>query len=147
LWGLLRPVDEIPPYRLHICSRLSGMDRLEPTWRKVIPDVLAEAGEAAGPGVVLDLRSPGYQSIGLPSGLADRTITLRVRQNALGGRRIGDVSAKRVRGEAAHHLLESGMDPDDPQALAEILAERWPVQLAGPARPGKPWTLTLLTTD
>lgn len=145
LWGILRPVDEIPPYRLNICARLAGMDRLESTWRSVIPEVLAEAAEGASPGIVLDLRSPSFQDIGLPDGMADRTVTLRVRQNALGGRRIGDVIAKRVRGEAARHLLESGLDPAHPEALAEILAERWPVQLAGPARPGKPWTLTLRT--
>ena len=147
LWGLLRPVDEIPPYRLHICARLVGMDRLESTWRGVIPEVLAEAAQGASPGVFLDLRSPGYQDIGLPDGMAERTVTLRVRRDAPGGRRIGDVIAKRVRGEAAHHLLESGRDPVEPESLAEIIAERWPVQLAGPARPGKPWTLTLLSTD
>lgn len=141
LWGALRPVDRIPSYRLHVCARLVGMDRLEPTWRTVLPDALAKA---AGPqGVVLDLRSPGYQAIGMPAGLGDRTVTLRVRQDAADGGRIGDVVAKRVRGQAARHLLESGADADDPDALAAVLAERWPLQLAPPTRPGSPWTMTL----
>jgi hypothetical protein len=144
LWGALRPVDRIPPYRLHVCARLVGMDRLEPTWRTVLPDVLAEA---AGPhGVVLDLRSPSYQAIGMPTGLGDRTVTLRVRQDAVDGGRIGDVVAKRVRGQAARHLLESGADVDDPEALAGVLAECWPVELAPPTRAGSPWAMTLSTS-
>ena len=145
LWGALRPVDRIPSYRLHVCSRLLGLDRLEPTWRTVLPDVLAGA---AGPrGVVLDLRSPAYRAIGMPAGLGERTVTLRVGQAAFGRARIGDVVAKRVRGQAARHLLESGADPGDPEALADVLGERWPVGLEAPPRPGAPWSMTLFMAD
>ena len=144
LWGLLRLSDRIPSYRLHICSQLVGMDRFEPTWRKVLPEVLTAA---AGPdGLVIDLRSPAYQAIGVPVGLGDRTMTLRVDQ-ASTGRRIGDVVAKRIRGQAARLLLESAAEPGEPDALADILAERWPVRLEAPARSGKPWTLTLTADD
>lgn len=144
LWGALRPGDEIPPYRMHVCSRLVGMDGLEPTWRTVLPDVLAAA---AGPaGVVVDLRSSSYQAVGMPTGLGDRTVTLRVDQGPR-GHRIGDVIAKRVRGEAARHLLESDEVPTDPEALAEALADRWPVRLMGPDRRGGPWTMTLTVAD
>lgn len=140
LWGALRPVDRIPSYRLHVCARLFGMDRLEPTWRTVLPDVLAGA---AGPhGLVLDLRSPSYQSMGMPSGLGDRTVTLRVRQEG-SIRRIGDVVAKRVRGQAARYLLESGADVDDAEALAGVLGECWLVRLDPPTRPGSPRVMTL----
>jgi hypothetical protein len=145
LWGVLRLSDRIPSYRLHVCSRLVGMDRLEPTWRTVLPEVLAAAAGDAGP--VLDLRSPTYQAMGMPVGQAYRTVTLRVDQAGGGGRRIGDVVAKRIRGQAARHLLESAAEPGEPDALADILAERWPVRLEAPARSSKPWTLTLTADD
>ncbi len=145
LWGLLRPADRIPPYRLHVCSRLVGMDRLEPEWRTVLGDRLAEA--AGSDGIVLDLRSPSYQAMGMPNGLGDRTISLRVARSADSGRPIGDVVAKRIRGQAAHDLLESGDEPDDPGAIGRILAERWPVRLRPPERAGTSWTMTLTADD
>ena len=144
LWGLLRPADRVPPYRLHVCSRLVGIDRLEPTWRAVLPDVLAEA---AGPrGIVLDLRSPGYQAIGMPMGLADRTVALRV-DRAAWGQRVGDVVAKRVRGRAARLLLESGADPDAPERLLEVLGDRWRARLEERGTRTHRWTLSLTATD
>ncbi len=145
LWGLVRPADRIPPYRLHVCSRLVGIDRLEPTWRTVLGDRLADA---AGPdGIVLDLRSPSYQAMGMPTGLGDRTIALRVDRSASDGRPIGDVLAKRIRGQAARRLLETVDEPADPGALARILAESWPVRLQEPDRGDRPWTMTLTADD
>jgi cytoplasmic iron level regulating protein YaaA (DUF328/UPF0246 family) len=140
LWGALRPSDRIPPYRLHVCSRLVGMDRLEPIWRAVLPDVLAKA--AGADGIVVDLRSPTYQATGMPRNLGDRTVTLRVDQGPA-GQRIGDVVAKRVRGEVARYLLESEARPQVPDELANLLAHRWPVRVIAPEQHGKPWTMTL----
>jgi cytoplasmic iron level regulating protein YaaA (DUF328/UPF0246 family) len=144
LWGLLRLGDRIPPYRLILFSRLVGMgERLDAAWRAVLPDALASA--ALPRGLILDLRSPEYQMIGRATGLDHRTVTLRVSQQGM-GRRIGDVVAKRVRGEAAHVLLESGVEPSGPDELAALLGERWPVSLEASGRVGSS-TLTLFTED
>jgi cytoplasmic iron level regulating protein YaaA (DUF328/UPF0246 family) len=144
LWGSVRISDRIPTYRLHVCARLIGMDRLEPTWRTVLPEVLRDA--AGDDGMVVDLRSPTYRATGMPLGLSHRTVILRVDQRRA-GRRIGDVIAKRIRGEAVHQLLESTAEVAEPDALAGILAERWPARLDPPVRPRAPWTLTLTADD
>ena len=144
LWGTLRPEDRIPPYRLHVCARLVGMDRLEPAWRTVLPDTLTDA--AAGRGPILDLRSPLYQAVGRPRGLDNETVTLRIRPSPGGPDRIGDVIAKRVRGEAASHLLSSEADPEDALDLADLLATRWSIEIDPPAGRNRTWTVTLLAT-
>jgi hypothetical protein len=144
LWGLLRLGDRIPSYRLSVHARLVGMDGLEPTWRTVLPESLASAADKHA--VILDLRSPVYEAIGMPKGLDDRLVRFHVEQRRIGPR-IGDVVAKRIRGQAARFLLESGADPAEPDELATILGERWPVLLSAPARPRRSWTLTLIAAD
>jgi cytoplasmic iron level regulating protein YaaA (DUF328/UPF0246 family) len=144
LWGALRPMDRIPSYRLHVCGRLVGMDRLEPAWRELLPPVLADAAAQRGP--VLDLRSRAYQAVGRPAGLDEQTVSLRIRPSPDGPARIGDVTAKRVRGEAASHLLSSGQDPEDPLDVADVLAVRWPIEVDPPAHRSRTWTITRQAT-
>jgi cytoplasmic iron level regulating protein YaaA (DUF328/UPF0246 family) len=145
LWGALQPSDQIPAYRMRPWANLVGTGRVEPLWRFVLPDLFARL--AGRDGVVVDLRPPSFQAMGMPAGLGDRTVGVRVAQTDGVGRRIGDVVAKRIRGEAAHHLLASGSDPANPDGLADLLGDRWPVVLEPPPRPGRPWTLTLTASD
>jgi hypothetical protein len=141
LWGALRPADRIPPYRLHVCARLVGMDRLEPAWRTLLPGTLTEAAAQRGP--ILDLRSPVYQAVGRPGGMDDQTVTLRIRPSRGGPAHIGDVIAKRVRGQAASHLLSSEADSADPLDIADLLATRWSIEVDPPAGRNRTWTITL----
>jgi cytoplasmic iron level regulating protein YaaA (DUF328/UPF0246 family) len=141
LWGALRPADRIPPYRLNVCARLVGMDRLEPAWRNLLPPILTDAAAPRGP--VLDLRSRVYQAVGRPTGLDDQTTTLRIRPSPGGPAHIGNVIAKRVRGEAASHLLSSEADLEDPLDIADLLAARWSLEVNPPAGQNRTWTITL----
>ena len=135
LWGLLRPADQIPVYRLGVAARLLDTPRLEVCWTPVLPAVLAAA---AGPhGVILDLRAASYQALGVPAGMGERAVTLRLAPGVAGG----NVILKRTRGLAARLLLDSGVEPADPEALAGLLAAHWRVELYAPARAGGPWTL------
>lgn len=142
LWGALRPADRIPAYRLNICAHLVGIGPLEPAWREVLGPVLTEA---AGPrGLVVDCRSSSYQAAGMPIGIGDRTVAVRVLRETARGRSVVSHMAKHTRGEVARHLLESGADPRKPQGLAEALADRWDVELVRPARAGRPWTVDVV---
>lgn len=144
LWGAVRPTDRIPPYRMHVCAHLVGMGGLEPLWREVLPQVLAAA--AGRRGVVVDLRSSSYQAMGMPAGLAERTVTVRVVREVDGRRSVVSHLAKHTRGLVARHLLESGADPRTPGALVDVLADRWAAELTEPARPGRPWTAEVVAT-
>jgi cytoplasmic iron level regulating protein YaaA (DUF328/UPF0246 family) len=144
VWGAIRPDDPIPAYRCDLFVDLVGIGRLDHAWRAVLPAVLTDA--AGDDGLVVDLRSPSFQQIGMTADAADRTVILRVERGGPGAR-IGDVVAKRVRGEAARFLLETGADPGHPVELADTLGEGWPVALDGPPRPGKPWILSLSVDD
>jgi uncharacterized protein len=141
LWGALRPADRIPPYRLYVCARLIGLDRLEPAWRTLLAPILTAAAARRGP--ILDLRSRVYQAVGRPTDLDDQTVTLRIRPSPGGPAHIGDVIAKRVRGEAASHILSSQADPEDPLDIADILAMRWPLEIDPPGGRNRTWTITL----
>lgn len=141
LWGALRPRDRIPAYRLNICADLVGMPGLEPTWREVLGPVLADA--AGRRGLVVDCRSSGYVAAGLPTGLGERTVAVRV--VGADGRAVSHM-AKHTRGQVARHLMETGADPRTPGGLAEALADRWRVDVVPPPRPGRPWTATVVTT-
>jgi cytoplasmic iron level regulating protein YaaA (DUF328/UPF0246 family) len=140
LWGLVRPQDKIPPYRLNVCADLAGAGPLEPSWRAVLPRLL---DPAAGDGLVVDCRSSSYLAMGMPSD-ADRTVLVRVLRDGAGGRSVVSHMAKHTRGLVARHLLERSADPRTPHALATALGERWEVELLAPPRAGRPWTVEVV---
>ncbi len=136
LWGALTAEDRIPPYRLNVCAHLVGLPALEPLWRGVLGPVLAEA---AGPRLVVDLRSSSYRSVGTPDGAWNRTAVVRVQRDD--GAAVGAHTGKHVRGQLARHLLEAGGDVGTPAELAETLTDPWRAVAVPPARPGTPWRL------
>src|SRR5579875_1915464 len=54
LWGVVRPGDRIPAYRLDISDRVPGIGGLAAFWREPLAAALPDRGLA------LDLRSSGY---------------------------------------------------------------------------------------
>lgn len=128
LWGLLRPGDRIPYYRLSAKARLDGIGASAGFWREPLAEALTdEAGE-----LVVDMRSGAYAAAWRPR----HATLLGVRAFTVKGGERKPVShmAKAVRGEVARVLLLAEAAPSDPEGAASIAAEAgFEVELAGQA--------------
>ncbi|MEZ5115418.1 MAG: peroxide stress protein YaaA [Candidatus Nanopelagicales bacterium] len=144
LWGLLRPNDRIPAYRLSGGTRLPPLGTLTGLWREPLT---AAISEAAGRGVVLDLRSSAYVALAPPAApWAARTVVARVLQERDGTRTVVSHHNKHTKGLLARALVTTGDDPRTPDDLAGLCgALGFHAELTAPARADRPWTLDLVT--
>jgi uncharacterized protein len=112
LWGVVRPGDRIPAYRLDMSAKPAGIGGLAAYWREPPRAALPDRG------LVLDLRSGSYGAAWRPR----RATCLVVRgfTEAPDGRRtVITHMAKRVRGEVARLVLQAG-GAERPEEVAEI---------------------------
>jgi cytoplasmic iron level regulating protein YaaA (DUF328/UPF0246 family) len=116
LFGLVRLGDRIPSYRLSGDVALPGMGRVSTAWRPHMDGVVEEA---AGSGLVMDLRSSAYRPFWKPDG---RTVTVAVLQEADGRRTVVSHLNKATKGRIVRALAEDGATPRSAGELAEHLA-------------------------
>ncbi|MEU3601927.1 peroxide stress protein YaaA [Streptomyces sp. NPDC006798] len=147
LWGAVRVGDRIPSYRCSMGVQLPRLGKLAAHWREPMESALPEA---AGGGLVLDLRSSAYAAAWKPRGeVAGRTATVRVlhSQMADGVEKRSVVSHfnKATKGRIVRDLLVSGARPKDPARLVETLRELGHVvEAEPPARADRPWALDVI---
>ncbi|GFH34417.1 peroxide stress protein YaaA [Streptomyces pacificus] len=150
LWGAVRIDDRIPSYRCSMGVRLPGLGALAAYWRAPMASALPEA---AGSGLVLDLRSSAYAAAWRPKGeVADRTATVRVlhSQTVDGVEKRSVVSHfnKATKGRIVRSLLEAGAAPKGPGELVEALRDLgYAVEAEAPGKPGKVWALDVVVTE
>ncbi|WP_225849566.1 peroxide stress protein YaaA [Streptomyces sp. HPF1205] len=125
LWGALRLTDRVPPYRCSMGVRLPALGGPAGYWR---PHLEAVLPEAAGGGLVLDLRSSAYAAAWKPGGdLARRTATVRVLHVSLVAgvekRTVVSHFNKATKGRLLRALLESGARPKSVAGLAGVLRD------------------------
>ena len=128
LFGLVRPGDRIPAYRLSGDVTLPGVGPVAGVWREALgPAVLG----ALGGGLLVDLRSSTYAAFWRPPAeLARRTATVRVLHEAGGRRTVVSHFNKATKGRIVRALLEDGRNPATPAALARLLGELgWHVEV------------------
>ncbi|MFG3345056.1 peroxide stress protein YaaA [Streptomyces sp. NPDC048018] len=119
LWGAVRVTDRIPSYRCSMGVKLPGIGALGAHWRGAMASVLPEA---AGSGLVLDLRSSAYAAAWKPKGeLAERTAAVRVLHAPT--RKVVSHFNKATKGRIVRSLLESGAQPAGRAELAEALRD------------------------
>lgn len=130
LFGLLRPSDRIPAYRLSGNVTLPRLGTVAGRWRTPLPRVLQEA---AGDGLLVDLRSGTYTALGKPpASLAERTATMRVLHEQDGRRTVVSHFNKATKGRIVRGLLEAGADPRSVDELQSVLADLgWTVERDG----------------
>ncbi|WP_328317187.1 peroxide stress protein YaaA [Streptomyces sp. NBC_00388] len=144
LWGAVRIGDRIPSYRCSMGVKLPGLGALGPYWREPMAAVMPEA---AGDGLVLDLRSAAYASAWKPKGeVADRTASVRVLHAPT--RKVVSHFNKATKGRIVRDLLLAGAAPAGPGELVEALRELgYVVETPAPVKPGKPWQLDVLVDE
>jgi len=150
LWGAVRIGDRIPPYRCSMGVKLPGLGTLGTYWRTPMESVMPEA---AGDGLVLDLRSSAYTAAWKPKGeVAARTASVRVLQSQMvdGVEKRSVVSHfnKATKGRMVRDLLLAGARPKDPARLVDALRDLgYVVEAEAPARAGRPWSLDVVVTE
>ncbi|MEU4109452.1 peroxide stress protein YaaA [Streptomyces sp. NPDC027717] len=144
LWGAIGVTDRIPSYRCSMGVKLPGLGALAGHWRAPMAEVLPEA---AGDGLVLDLRSAAYAAAWKPKGeVAGRTATVRVLHAPT--RKVVSHFNKATKGRIVRALLTEGAAPKDPAELVVALRDLgYEVEAAAPEKAGKPWALDVLVDE
>lgn len=114
LWGMVRPGDRIPHYRLPPKETLKGIGPLAKYWRPALAEALPdEEGD-----LILDMRSAAYSTVWKPKRAT--LLTVRAFTENDGERKAVSHMAKAVRGEVAQALLQAKTPPADPEAAVTI---------------------------
>ncbi|MFK0059288.1 peroxide stress protein YaaA [Streptomyces werraensis] len=144
LWGAVRVTDRIPSYRCSMGVKLPGTGALGAYWRAPMAQVMPEA---AGSGLVLDLRSAAYAAAWKPKGeVAGRTATVRVLHAPT--RKVVSHFNKATKGRIVRSLVTAGSVPKDPAELVEALRDLgYVVESTAPARTGAAWSLDVLVDE
>ncbi|MDF3143893.1 MULTISPECIES: peroxide stress protein YaaA [unclassified Streptomyces] len=144
LWGAVHVNDRIPSYRCSMGVKLPALGALGAYWRAPMADVLPEA---AGDGLVLDLRSSAYAAAWKPKGeVAGRTASVRVLHAPT--RKVVSHFNKATKGRIVRSLLTAGAAPGGPSELVEALRDLgYEVEVEAPAKAGKAWTLDVLVSE
>jgi len=135
LFGLVRPSDRIPAYRLSGDASLPSLGPVAGLWRHHLGSAVVEA---MGHGLLVDLRSSRYAAFWRPPvELSRRVATVRVLHESNGKRQVVSHFNKATKGRIVRELLEDGRDPRTPRKLASVLTELgWAVELGSPSPRG-----------
>ncbi len=112
LYGLLRPMDMIQPYRLEMGSRLATRrgKSLYDYWGDRLSKALNEQAEEVGTAILLNCASVEYFSAVRPEALNLRTVTPVFMENRESGPKIVSFYAKRARGAMARFVIQNRID-------------------------------------
>lgn len=131
LFGVVRPLDLIPPYRLSMNVSLPKIGGLSAFWKLHLA-TLDECKEE----VVIDMRSQTYARAWTP--IPSSTAIVRVFVEKSGKRSVISHMAKKTRGEVARALLSLTKSPTSIDATAHALNKTFEIEIVEPISAGKP---------
>jgi cytoplasmic iron level regulating protein YaaA (DUF328/UPF0246 family) len=128
LLGLVRPGDRIPSYRLSGGANVPGLGVVSAHWRSVLDPVVREA---AGRGLVVDLRSSTYAAFWRPRrDYASAVATVRVLHQVGAQRKVVSHFNKATKGRLVRALVQGRASPESPTDLADAIRDLgWNVEL------------------
>ena len=135
LFGIVRPGDRIPAYRLSGDAVLPGVGSVAGAWREVLGEAITDGMRN---GLLVDLRSSTYAAFWRPTkDVSRRVATVRVLHESGGRRTVVSHFNKATKGRIVRALLEDGADPRTPKALADTLTRLgWTVEIGEPTPKG-----------
>ncbi len=121
LWGMLRPTDRIPYYRLSMKARLPRIPGLAAFWRPSLTIAMEEAGHDRDGELILDMRSAAYAAAWKPK--RARLLPVRAFTEKGGQRKAVSHMAKATRGEVARLVLSARRVPESADSVASLLED------------------------
>ena len=113
LYGLLRPLDLIQPYRLEMGTRLSGTwgKNLYEFWKNRITDQLTrEINGSEGEAVLVNLASQEYFKALRPKALKIPLLTVSFKEKKRDEFKVIGIHAKRARGRMVNFIIRNRID-------------------------------------
>ena len=144
LFGLVRPEDSIPAYRLSGDVVLPGIGAPAAHWRDHVGAIITQSS-----GVIIDLRSQMYASLGpIPSEVTDRAVTARILLERNGKRSIVSHHNKASKGRLVRALAQRSAQPTSIDALMKALKElSWKCELNESRKSGQQATLDIIVPE
>ncbi|MCU7807516.1 MAG: peroxide stress protein YaaA, partial [Candidatus Thiodiazotropha sp. (ex Semelilucina semeliformis)] len=117
LYGVLRPLDLMQPYRLEMGTKLpneQGKD-LYAFWGETITQAINKALKAQGDDILVNLASNEYYKSIKPKLVKGRIITPQFKEKKNGTYRMIGVFAKKARGLMSRYIIENRLE--DPEQI------------------------------
>lgn len=144
LFGLVRPDDLIPAYRLSANTTLPKMPSLSSQWREPVSTVIARAGEP-----IFDLRSTAYVSLApISPDVAEDAVFGRVLVERNGRRSVVSHHNKATKGRIVRSLLSARTMPTSVNGLLTALERSaYRIELHEPAKRHQPSRLDIIVDE
>ncbi len=137
LYGLLRPLDLIQPYRLEMGTRLKGEHGkdLYAFWGDQISEMIQKALDDSGNDMLVNLASNEYFKAARAKKLSANVVSPAFKDWSKDRYKVVAFYAKRARGLMAHHLLKNRIDDLEGLKSFDLAGYRYDPETSTDAQP------------